>query len=285
MKLSIQYHSRVLFKSIKRDLTTYVRYRAFFMGFILEMISLTLGFALFGGAYYFSPEVLGYIGLAESDLFVFLLSGAIVQMFSSIATWAPLNRVENDIHYGTIEAIFVTPTSRMNYLLSTTISRGLISMIFFLPLYVLTLWVAGVLTNGAVIGFTLLIALITMISNVAVGLYFGMFAMLFRQGRIFISMTHQLIQFLFGAFLPVQGFMVLHKGFGTAMKYLTLAFPFTYNFDLMRHFMFGDKYLTLIDWRYEFIILGALTVMYFALARVLLIFVEKKAKKQGLAIL
>ncbi|NHJ48513.1 MAG: ABC transporter permease [Asgard group archaeon] len=285
MKMSIQYNARVLFKSIKRDFTTYKRYRAFFLGFILEMVSLTLGFALFGGAYFFNPEVLSYIGLAESDVFIFLLSGAIIQLFSSVATWAPLNRVENDIHYGTIEAIFVTPASRMSYLLSTTITRGIIGFVFFLPLYVLTLGIGGVLTNGAVIGYTLLIALITLISNVAVGLYFGMFAMLFRQARIFISMTHQLIQFLFGAFLPVQGFMVLHKGFGTAMKYLTLAFPFTYNFDLMRHFMFGDKYLTLIDWRLEFIILGALTVMYFVLARVLLIFVEKKAKKQGLAIL
>jgi hypothetical protein len=251
----------------------------------LETISLTLGFALFGGAYFFSPETLSYIGLTEADVFVFLLSGAVVQMFSSISTWAPLNRVENDIHYGTIEAIFVTPTSRMSYLLSTTISRGITGLIFFTPIYVLTLWMSGNLANGAVIGLTLLIALITMISNVAVGLYFGMFAILFRQARIFISMTHQLIQFLFGAFLPVQGFMVLHKGFGTAMKYLTLAFPFTYNFDLMRHFMFGDKYLTLLDWRLEFIILACLTVMYFLLAKVLLVFVEKKAKKQGLSIL
>lgn len=283
--MSIQYHSRVLFKSIWRDMKTYVRYRAFFMGIILEMVSMTLGFAIIGGAYYFSPEVLTLIGLSESDLFVFMLSGAIIQMFAIIATWAPLNRVENDIHYGTIEAIFVTPTSRMNYLLSTTISRGIISFIFFLPLYVLTLWLAGALTSGTIIGFTLLIALITMISNVAVGLYFGMFAILFRQARIFISMTHQLIQFLFGAFLPVQGFIVLHKGFGTAMKYITLAFPFTYNFDLMRHFMFGDKYLTLLPYWQEFIILGALTIIYFVFARILLIFVEKKAKKQGLSIL
>ncbi|NHK31710.1 MAG: hypothetical protein FK730_10185 [Asgard group archaeon] len=283
--MSIQYHSRVLFKSIWRDFKTYIRYRTYFLGMILEMVSLTLGFAIIGGAYYFSPEILGLIGLSESDLFVFMLSGAVIQMFSSVATWAPLNRVENDIHYGTIEAIFVTPTSRMNYLLSTTISRGIIGFIFFLPLYALTLFLAGALTNGTIIGFTLLIAAITVISNVAVGLYFGMFAILFRQARIFISMTHQLIQFLFGAFLPVQGFIVLHKGFGSAMKYLTLAFPFTYNFDLMRHFMFGDKYITLLPYWQEFIILGALTILYFAFARILLIFVEKKAKKQGLSIL
>ncbi len=283
--MSIQHNSRVIFKGVWRDLKTYVRYRAFFMGMFLEIISLTLGFAIIGGAYYFSPEVLALIGLSENDLFIFMMTGAIIQMFSSIATWAPLNRIEEDIHYGTLEAVFVTPSTRLGYLLSTSIARALISLVFFIPLYVLTLWLAGVLTNFAVIGFTLLIALIAMISNIAVGIYFGMLAILYRQARLFVSMTHQLIQFLFGAFLPVQGFIVLNQRFGTAMKYITLAFPFTYNFDLMRHFIFGDKYITLLPIWQEFVILGVCTVLYLIIARLLLVAVEKKAKKQGLAIL
>ena len=112
-----------------------------------------------------------------------------------------------------------------------------------------------------------------------------MLAIMYRQARLLITTTHQLIQFVFGAFLPVQGFMVLHQGFGTAMKYITLAFPFTYNFDLMRHFMFGEKYITLLPVWQEFVILGALTILYFFVARLLLIPVERKAKKQGLSIL
>lgn len=283
--MSIQHTSRVIFKGVWRDLKTFTRYRAFLTGMLLEIVSLILGFAIIGGAYYFSPDVLALIGLSQDDLFLFMLTGSIIQIFSSIATWAPLNRIEEDIHYGTLEAVFVTPSSRMGYLLSTSIARGIISFLFFVPLYILTLWIAGVLTNLVVIGFTLLVAVIAMISNVAVGLYFGMLAIMFRQARLLISTTHQLIQFLFGAFLPVQGFMVLHEGFGTAMKYITLAFPFTYNFDLMRHFMFGEKYITLLPVWQEFVILGALTVIYLIVARLLLVPVERKAKKQGLSIL
>ncbi|TET28114.1 MAG: ABC transporter permease [Candidatus Heimdallarchaeota archaeon] len=283
--MSIQHTSRVIFKGVWRDLKTFTRYRAFLTGMLLEIVSLILGFAIIGGAYYFSPDVLALIGLSQDDLFLFMLTGSIIQIFSSIATWAPLNRIEEDIHYGTLEAVFVTPSSRMGYLLSTSIARGIISFLFFVPLYILTLWIAGVLTNLVVIGFTLLVAVIAMISNVAVGLYFGMLAIMFRQARLLISTTHQLIQFLFGAFLPVQGFMVLHEGFGTAMKYITLAFPFTYNFDLMRHFMFGEKYITLLPVWQEFVILGALTVIYLIVARFLLVPVERKAKKQGLSIL
>ncbi|MHA1211142.1 MAG: hypothetical protein ACTSSH_01660, partial [Candidatus Heimdallarchaeota archaeon] len=107
----------------------------------------------------------------------------------------------------------------------------------------------------------------------------------YRQSRMFVSMIHQLIQFLFGAFLPVQGFMVINQGFGTVMKYITFAFPFTYNFDLMRHFLFGDRYITLLPVWVEFMVLGISVVFYFILARIVLISVEKKAKRQGLAIL
>ncbi len=283
--MSIQHSTRVIFKGVWRDMKTYMRYRAFFTGMLLEIVSLILGFAIIGGAYYFSPDVLVRIGLNEEDLFLFMMTGSIIQLFSSIATWAPLNRIEEDIHYGTLEAVFVSPSSRMGYLLSTSIARGIISFIFFIPIYILTLWLAGALTNFAVIGFTLLVALLAMISNVSVGIYFGMLAIMYRQARLLITTTHQLIQFVFGAFLPVQGFMVLHQGFGTAMKYITLAFPFTYNFDLMRHFMFGEKYITLLPVWQEFVILGALTILYFFVARLLLIPVERKAKKQGLSIL
>ena len=149
----------------------------------------------------------------------------------------------------------------------------------------MTLGLAGELTNPAVIGFTLLVSLITFISNLATGLFFGMFALLTRQSRIFISMTHQLIQFVFGAFLPVQSFMVINKGFGTVMKYITMLFPYTYNFDLMRHFLFGDRFITLLPIWQELVILAANLIFYLIIARMLLIFVENKAKTKDLAII
>ena len=95
--MSIQHSTRVIFKGVWRDMKTYMRYKAFFTGMLLEIISLVLGFAIIGGAYYFSPDVLTRIGLGEEDLFLFMMTGAIIQMFSSIATWAPLNRIEEDI--------------------------------------------------------------------------------------------------------------------------------------------------------------------------------------------
>ena len=211
-----------------------------------------------------------------------MLIGTAVQMFSGIATWGPLIRVEEDIHFGTIESIFVSPASRLGYLLSTTISRAIVSFIFFIPLYILSLGLTGNLTNFAAIGYTLLVAFLSVISLISIGLFFGMLAILFRQTRLFVTVIHQLIQFLCGAYIPVQGFVLIHPVVGSILKYIAMAFPFTYNFDLMRYYMI-DGYIPLLPIWAEFVIILGCTVFYVILARLVLIPVERKAKNQGLS--
>jgi len=287
--MSIHHTVRVIFKGVWRDLINYKRYKAFFLGWLIELFSISLGFLVIGGAYYFSPEILTILGLKQTDIFLFLMTGSAVATFSGIATWGPLFRVEEDIHFGTLEAIFVTPATRLGYLLSTTISRALVSSIFFLPMYILSLYLAGVLTNPTVIGFTLLIALCTIISLISTGVFFGMLGILFRQTRLLVTVIHQLIQFLCGAYIPVQGYILIHPIIGPMLKYIAMIFPFTYNFDLMRYYMLNSEimggYVTLLPIWAEFVILFSSTVLFLILARILLVFVEKKAKQQSLAIL
>lgn len=280
--MSIQYTSKVVLKGIWRDMINYFRYKAFFFGWIVEIFSLTLGFLILGSAYHFTPAVFYSTGLSEDAVFLFLMTGSAVHVFSGVATWGPLFRVEEDIHFGTLEAIFVTPSTRIGYLLSTTISRALFSFIFFIPFYIVALVLAGQLTNPKVIGFTLLIALITVISLNSIGLFFGMLAILYRQTRLLVTVLGQLVQFLCGAYIPVQAYTSIHPVIGTGLKYFAMLFPFTYNFDLMRYFML-EGFITLLPVWGEFLVLLGCTVMYLILARILLISVEKKAKKEGLS--
>ena len=282
--MSIQNASKVVFKGVWRDLITYTRYRVFFIGWFLETISITFGFLIIGSAYNFNPALYGIAGLSSSSIFMFMMVGSAVQMFSGIATWGPLTRVEEDIHYGTLESVFVSPANRISYLLSTTISRAIISFIFFIPLYILALALTHNLTDFATIGLTLLMTLLSVISLISIGLFFGMLAILFRQTRLLVSVIHQLIQFLCGAYIPVQGFVLIHPQIGAGLKYIAMAFPFTYNFDLMRYFMI-DGYKTLLPVWAEFTFIIVCTIGYVILARLVLIPVEKKAKNQGLSIL
>lgn len=283
--MSIKYQLRVIAKGVWRDLITYSRYPAFFLGIALDMISMTIGFLVIGGGYQFNPAVLNVTGLTDLDVFLFMMTGTVLTVFSSIATWGPLNRIENDIHYGTLEAVFVTPTSRIGYLLSTTLSRAIISFIFFIPIYIITLLTAGALGNPRIIGLTLLAIIITVISNISVGLTFGMLAILFRQTRILVSVINMLIQFLCGAYIPVQGFAIIHPVIGKILQYIAMCFPFTYCFDLLRFFLLGGRYVTLLPIWLEFVLIFASTIFYVIIAKLLLIPIERKAKKEGLSIL
>ncbi len=280
--MSLKNTTRVIFKGIWRDMISYKRYKANLFGWFLEIVTLTLGFIVIGGAYNFNPALYEIAGLDGQDVFLFMMIGTAVQMFSGIATWGPLMRVEEDIHFGTIESIFVSPASRLGYLLSTTISRAIVSFIFFLPLYILSLGLTGNLTNFVAIGYTLLVVLLSVISLISIGLFFGMVAILFRQTRLFVTVLHQLIQFLCGAYIPVQGFVLIHPVVGSILKYIAMAFPFTYNFDLMRYYMI-DGYIPLLPIWAEFVIILGCTVFYVILARLVLIPVERKAKNQGLS--
>ena len=280
--MSFKTTTKIVFKGVWRDLISYGRYKANLFGWFLEIVSLTLGFIVIGGAYNFSPELYAIAGLEGSDVFLFMMIGTTIQMFSGIATWGPLMRVEEDIHFGTIESVFVSPASRVGYLLSTTISRAIVSFVFFIPLYILSLGLTGNLTNLAAIGYTLLIALTSIISLMSAGLFFGMLAILFRQTRLFVTVLHQLIQFLCGAYIPVQGFVLMHPVAGRVLQYIAMAFPFTYNFDLMRYFMI-ENYVPLLPIWAEFVIIFGCTIFYVILARIVLIPVERKAKQQGLS--
>ncbi len=284
--MSIQYSTRVFFKGIWRDLKSYKRYKANFIGLILEMTTAIIGYAIMGSAYYFNPEIFTFVGLDKSDFFLFMLTGSLIQVSASAATWAPLWRVEEDVYYGTIEAIFVTPASRYSYLMSTSISRSVFNFIVYFPLFTFILGFAGAFTNAPmIILYTLLIIILNNLSNLSVGMFFGMLTLLRRQSRALVRVTHQLIQWLFGAYLPIQGFMIVSRGFGLAMKYIGLAFPFTYSFDLLRYFIFGEKYIPLLPIWQEFVILSVFIIIYLAIARFVLISVEKKAKDRGLALL
>ncbi|NHJ06220.1 MAG: ABC transporter permease [Candidatus Heimdallarchaeota archaeon] len=283
--MSIQHNTRVIYKGIWRDLKIFFRYKAHLIGLTIESITAIIGYAIMAGAYYFNPEIFTYVGLDKSDFFLFMITGSLIQVSAFAATWGPLFRVEEDVHFGTIEAIFVTPCSSYSYLMATSIARSIFSFIIYFPAFAIILGISGAFTNPIIILYVLLIILLNNLTNLSVGMFFGMITLLRRQSRFLVRVTHQLIQWLFGAYLPIQGFMIVSREFGLAMKYFALAFPFTYIFDLLRYFTLGENYIPLIPIWQEFLILGVFIIVYFFVARFILVFVEKKAKERGLALL
>jgi ABC-2 type transport system permease protein len=281
--MTVQQLSRTIFQGIKRDLLTFWRYKAQVWALALEMLFTLGGFLLFGSIFYFSPEVQTVVGLQESDVFLFMATGAVLQLFIGISTTAPLKRVQQDVYYGTLEAVFVTPVSRLAYLIGPLLSELIIKGIFFIPIYLIVLISGNNLLNISIIGFSLLVSLISIINQMSIGIFYGMLAILYRQASFVITITFTLVQFLCGAFIPVKAYESLHAVIGPIIKYIAMAFPYTYSFDLIRYYMIGGSYITLIPYWVEYIILIGSTVLFFGLGYLLMIVIERKAKEKGLA--
>jgi len=277
--------SRVLGKSIWRDFVNIGRYKVALFGWLFSML-VGLGSAfIFGVVFQFNPITTAESGIQSDQVFVFFAGGIALSTFVDTAFWAPMGRVERDIHYGTLEAVFVSPANRLAYLLSPTIADSVLNLIFFIPAFVVIMAVNGSITNIYVLGTTLLIVLLTIVSMITFGVFFAMIAILVRRSRpiaIFLSM---LFQFFCGAYVPVQSYVALNRTLGEVLKYVASIFPYTHCYDLFRYFTYGNTYNTLFPIWVEFLVLGVTSVLFLGIAALLLKSVEKKAKKEGLSIL
>lgn len=282
---SIQFNLRVLGKGVWRDLKSINRYKVRLFGWLL---SVTIGLAsafLFGLLFQFNSTTTVTSGIESDQVFVFFAGGIALSTFADTAVWAPTNRVNRDIHFGTLEAIFVTPASRMMYLLAPCISDATINLIFFLPAYVVIMGVFGTLTNLYVIVTTLIIIIITIISAISFGIFFAMISILLRRSNAIAGFLNQLFMFLCGAYVPVQAFIGVHPISGRILQYIAMVFPYTYCYDLFRFYTFGNSYITLLPVWIEFLVITVATGGFLVLASVLLKIVEQRAKQKGLSIL
>jgi ABC-type multidrug transport system permease subunit len=254
------------------------------IGWVLNMmIGIGAGY-LFGVILRFNFNTTSSTGIGATDVFVFFAGGIALSTFADTATWAPMNQVQRDIHFGTLEAVFVTPTNRVAYLLSPIISDSILNMIFFVPAYVIIMAVHGSLTNGYIIGTTLLIVFMTILSMIAFGLFFAMLAILMRKVNSLAIFLSNIFQFICGAYVPVQAFVGMTKA-GFLLKYFAQLFPYTYCYDLFRYYMFGPEYITLLPIWSEFLLLIVTSLAFIVLSYYLLKLVEKRAKNTGLSIL
>ncbi|MHA1555675.1 MAG: ABC transporter permease [Candidatus Heimdallarchaeota archaeon] len=277
---------RVLGIGIKRDLINIRRYKFRLIGWLLNMsIGMFSGY-LFSVLFELNPVTAGETGISTAtQVFIFFIGGVALTTFSDSAIWAPMMRIEQDIHYGTLEAVFVTPSNRIAYLLSPSISDALINLIFFIPAYIIIMAINGTLTNLYVIGTTLLVVFVTIVSMLAFGLFFAMIALLIRKAQPIAVFLSMMMQFLCGAYVPVQAYASMNPVFGPILKYIALCFPSTYCYDLFRYFTFGSQYNPLFPVWVEFVILGVISIAFVIIAGFLLKLVERKAKNVGLSIL
>ncbi|NPD90435.1 MAG: ABC transporter permease [Asgard group archaeon] len=283
--MSLRFSVRVVFKGVWRDLKNYSRYKLALFGWFLGIVVNLFAISLVNTIFDYDALTSEVTGLGTTEMLAFLAGSFALNMFANVGIWAPLNQIERDINYGTLESVFVSPTSRISYLLSPLLSESIIALLFFTPAYILALAVSNNLLNFYVIATTLIISFLTLLSVIAFGIFFAMIALLIRQSSSIAIFFSMIFMFLCGFYVPVQAFETIHSVGGKILKYFAMIFPYTYCYDLMHFFTFGDNFIPLLPIWLEFIILIGESILLLIIAYILLKSVEKKAKKAGLSIL
>ena len=284
-KNNIKNSFQVFKKGVWRDLVNIRRYKIHLYGLLVDLTITLVSTYFFGLMISFNPLTVEASGLLSSQVFIFYASGIALSTFSGAAIWSPMSRIQEDIHFGTLEAVFVTPANRIAYLLSATFSETIINFLFFLPTYLIILGINGSLVSFRAIGFTLLVVFLTISSMLGFGLFFAMLAILVRRAQPIAVVINNIFRFHCGAFVPVQAFLGYNRTLGLILKNIAQLFPYTYCYDLFRYYLFGSAYNLLLPIWLEYLLLFVTSLAFVILAFLLLRLVEKRAKENGLSIL
>lgn len=214
--------------SFLKDLLSYVRYPAWVIG---EFISTPLWFFFFAlGVTLFAPTAASSAGMGGGMGFFFF--GFIFIVLFGTSVWGVGQSVRNEQTAGTLEQFFLAPVNRVTLIVGR--------------------WARVFLTNIIIIGYTTLVLyllggnVVTLLEPAlflfSLGLYeialvgFGLFiAALTLKIKSYNSVSNLVFfsyMILTGALFPVT---VIPLPF----RYISLAIPFTYFNDLMRHAALG----------------------------------------------
>jgi ABC-2 type transport system permease protein len=211
--------------------------------------------------------------LQGRDLFVFFGSALLLYVFYSSAIWAPLNSVTSDLYNGTLEYIYITPASKFSYYFGTGLSNVSINMVFFIPMFIGLSIYSG--AGAGSITLTLGCALVVVVNCIAIGVLISLLGILWKQVGSITGIISVLFEFLAGAYAPVQSYPEV-------VKWFAYLLPFTWGYDLTRHYFLGKSWTTLLPVPVEWLVYIGMAALYLAIGIALMRKIQKKVLNAGL---
>ena len=214
--------------------------------------------------------------LSGRELFVFFQGGLLLLVFSGPTLWGPINAVTTDLYNGTLEFLYSNPCSRYAYYVGTVISDVIISLIVFIPMYILLIIASGASAGSMIM--VLLVSLVVMVALTAMGIMIALLALLWRQVGSLAQVLGISFEMLAGAYLPISAFP-------QPIQYFAYLLPYTWGYDLIRYYSFEGSWQTILPVWQEWVILIVYAGIYTVLSRYLLRRAEQLAKKNGLHVI
>jgi ABC-2 type transport system permease protein len=252
--------------SFLKDLRSYLRYPAWVLG---EFISTPLWFFFFAlGVTLFAPAT----SSSRSGGMGFFFFGFIFIILFSTSVWGVGQSIRNEQTAGTLEQFFLAPVNRATLIVGR--------------------WARVFLTDTLIITYTTLLlylfggGLVTLLNPASflfsLGLYevaligFGLFiaALTMR-----IKSYNTLSNLVFFGFMILTGALVPVTVIPMPFRYLSLAIPFTYFNDLMRHAALGTP--TIFPNVLEFVAAVFLSISMLLVGFFTFNEIEKEARSRG----
>lgn len=253
--------------SFVKDLRSYVRYPAWVLG---EFISTPLWFFFFAlGVTLFAPAT---ASSSRGGGLAFFFFGFIFIILFSTSVWGVGQSIRNEQTAGTLEQFFLAPVNRATLIVGR--------------------WARVFLTDALIISYTTLLlyllggGLVTLLNPVSflfsLGLYevalvgFGLFiaALTMR-----IKSYNTLSNLVFFGYMILTGALFPVTVIPMPFRYLSLAIPFTYFNDLMRHAALGSP--TLFPQALEYVAAVLLSISMLLVGFVTFNKIEEEARIQG----
>jgi ABC-2 type transport system permease protein len=158
--------------------------------FLLPFI--VYGLVLIGGRY--SDHLMQLVG--TGDIVTYVFTGYIIMGFIGTSVWAMGLSIRKEQWYGTLESIYITPTSRLSFVLGmalhSLLHQGISVFLEFSAIYVifgLALRIEGILP-------ALVIFALMMLALIGFGIFVASFAMVLKEGWIISEGLYSVLMIL-----------------------------------------------------------------------------------------
>lgn len=215
------------------------------------------------------------IGFASStgtnDFIGYILLGSVVGSYVSAVFWGLGFSLKQEMEQGTLESVWLTPTSRLWLLVGRSTIGVLITGLNTVSVMVAAYFLFG-FQMGDAIGKALLILVPTVIGLYGVGIAYAGVVLLLRDANTLTDIGSYVLNLLSGQDFPVTS---LPK----ALLVVGMTLPMTYAIDLLRTLLLHTEPLTALPISVA-IILGS-TVVFVTLGRVVFRRIDAKVRRAG----
>ena len=266
----IKNHVGVLQATISKEMAIFSRYIPNLVGTVLQLALRVVFFLFFSGFTTYSGQAV----IQGKDLFLFFGAALLLYVFYSTAIWAPLNSVNTDLFNGTLEYIYITPSSKFLYYFGTGLSNVMINMLFFIPMFLFISIYSGVSLKSSFL--VLLCSMAGVLNCISIGVMISLLGIVWKQVGSITGILAVMFEFLAGAYAPVQQYP-------DVVKWIAYALPFTWGYDLARHYLLGSVWHTLAPVPVEWAVYLGMAVCYTCMSVFLMGKIQKKVMQSGLS--